>query len=334
MKSILITGGLGYIGSHIITQCNQNNFYPVVIDNFYNTSSRVINALNKLNIKFKLYKGSFSDNLLLDKIFNENSIYDVIHLAALKDIGESFKKPNFYLNINFHDSVKFINYLLNKNIKNFIFSSSACLYQTDLCKNPIEENSPVNPNNPYGISKLLFENYLKKNRNMFADVNIKILRYFNPIGAHPSGYLGEFNWKNASNIIPQIIKSYLSNSKIKFNVYGSDYPTSDGSAIRDYVDVNDIAEAHLKCLSINAINNFNVINLGSGVGTSVFELLSFFNLYTKHPILYNLVSRRKGDIESIYADDKYALESINWKSKTNIKDSVKSILKFIKTNEI
>jgi UDP-glucose 4-epimerase len=328
MKYILISGGLGYIGLHVTSLCNENGYYPIIIDNYSNSSSLSLIRLKKLNIKFKFFRGCFSDKSLLQKIFNIYNINEVIHLAAFKSINESFDKPNLYLINNYHKSVIFFNFLKTKKINNFIFSSTACLYDSTK-KSPFNEFSPIKPNNPYGKSKLYFEEFLLSESKVLKNINIHILRYFNPIGSHPSGLIGEFNWNNASNIIPNLIKASKS-INTKFQIYGADYQTKDKTAIRDYVDIMDIATAHILSIKESLIG-IRIINLGSGKGISVLELVKSFNKYSNSNIEYEFNKRRKGDAEAIFADISLALNTLDWYPKYSIKQSIENINKFLHT---
>ena len=331
MANILTTGGSGFIGSHTCLVLLNAGFNVVIIDSFLNSSEDVINKLSKLsNIKnlkgshrLKVYKGDIRDFSTLELIFKEaedenNPINSVIHFAALKAVGESNEIPLHYWDVNVTGTLNILKVMERFNCNNFVFSSSAAVYGGG--NNNPNEDSITNPANPYGETKLAVENILKSlylsSPNKWK---IAVLRYFNPIGAHESGLLGENPKIEASNIFPHICRVALGKKKF-LNIYGNDWPTYDGTGVRDYIHVMDLADGHVEAMRYLICNEPQIINLnlGTGIGTSVLELINAFEQANSIKIPYKVSPRRKGDVASLVANNKLAKTKLNWHPKRDL----------------
>lgn len=328
---ILVTGGTGYIGSHTVVELLNNNYEVIVIDNLSNSKEDVVDKIKEItNKEFKFYKGDLGDYELVDKIFTENKIDAVIHFAGYKAVGESVKKPLKYYSNNLGITLNLCNVMNKHNVKKIIFSSSATVYGKPK-ELPIKENAYVgNTTNPYGETKLMIERILKDIYVSDNSWNIAILRYFNPIGAHKSGLIGENPNDIPNNLMPYIVK--VANKELDhLNVFGNDYDTIDGTGVRDYIHVVDLALGHIKALEWTFKNNgFDYFNLGTGQGTSVLELVDAFTKYNNVKVPYIITSRREGDIDSCYASVDKAYQILGFKSKYNIKDMVIDSYNFVK----
>ena len=338
MKSILITGGCGFIGSHTCVSLLKNNFRLIIIDSNVNSSSIVLKKIiqigefDKLNFENKIdfIKGDIRNKNVLEMIFsnaikNKKPIEAVIHFAGLKAVSESVLKPLIYWENNVMGSIILFSVMDKFNCKNLVFSSSATVYKSYNQKKFLHENIDLIPSNPYGNTKFVIEKMLN---DIFLSSNkswkIINLRYFNPIGAHPSGLIGEDPSDSPNNLFPLICK--VANRDIKFlNIFGKDWPTPDGTCIRDYIHVMDLAEAHVKALIFLFKNKAQILNLNIGTrkGTSVLQLVKTFNLVNKCNINYKFVDRRKGDVPFLVADNRLAISLIGWNPRRNIEDMCK-----------
>ena len=325
---ILVTGGAGYIGSHICVELLESGHQVLVLDNLSNSKlnnlekvSQIVNI--QLNDKtkesdFSFIKGDVRDKKLLVKLFSSNKIDGVIHLAGFKAVGESVEKPIKYYNNNVVGSIVLIEVMKSFNCKTFIFSSSATVYG-DPHAVPIQEGFSISATNPYGQSKLIIENLL---RDIFiADDNwhIAVLRYFNPVGAHKSGLIGDNPNDIPNNLMPYISQVAIGKLKV-LNIFGDDYDTHDGTGVRDYIHVVDLAKGHIKALS--AVRNSSQIltlNLGTGIGYSVLDLVKTFEQISSKKIPYRVQARRAGDIAKCYADPSLAKDKIDWEAKLDLK---------------
>ena len=315
---ILLTGGTGFIGSHTSVALIENGYEIVVIDNLSNSNQIILDRVERItNIRPKFYKGDVRDEILLNKIFSENKIDAVIHFAGLKSVKESVNNPDSYHDNNVGGSSILLRCMNEAGISRFIFSSSATVYgEPDYL--PIDEEHKRSAINPYGKTKLDIEDILislaKKNPNW----SIGILRYFNPIGAHDSGLIGEDPRGLPDNLMPFITNVALGNID-ELKIYGNDYPTHDGTGIRDYIHVMDLAEGHLEALRHNKKSSgVHFFNLGTGKGTSVLDLIKAFEEVNKVKIPYSYEKRRSGDVFSSFADVSKAKKILNWKTKKNI----------------
>jgi UDP-glucose 4-epimerase len=315
---ILVTGGAGYIGSHTCIELIKAGHDIVVVDNLSNSSIESIRRVEKLtdrNISF--YKIDIRDKAPLTQVFDQHSIDGVVHFAGLKAVGESTKKPIKYYSANLAGTCILVEVMNEFNCNNLVFSSSATVYG-DPISVPIKEDFPLSATNPYGRSKLMIEEMLQDIFTANNSWHIAILRYFNPVGAHESGLIGEDPNGTPNNLMPFI--SQVAVGKIKtLSIFGGDYKTIDGTGVRDYIHVVDLARGHVKAIEeMSGKPQILKVNLGTGNGYSVLELVEAFNKVTGKEIPYRIVERRLGDIATCYADSTYAFEKLNWKAEFNL----------------
>ena len=331
---ILVTGGCGYIGSHTCVELLNNSYDVVIVDNLCNSKESVISKIENItNKKVKFYRGDICDRELLNKIFSENKIDAVIHFAGLKAVGESVEKPLLYYRNNIDSTLSLCEVMNKFNCKKIIFSSSATVYGNPV-KLPITEDMPVgNTTNPYGTSKLYIEGILKDLYVSDNEWSIIILRYFNPIGAHESGLLGEDPNGIPNNLMPYIVKVATGELEC-LSVFGNDYDTIDGTGVRDYIHVVDLACGHVKALKkVLNVTGVNIYNLGTGNGYSVLEMINTFMDINKVDVKYKIVGRRSGDIASCYADPTKAYQELGWKAKFDLSDMVMSAYNYAVNNK-
>lgn len=326
---ILVTGGTGYIGSHTAVELLNSGYEIVIIDNFSNSKSDVLDKIKLITNKdFKFYEGDVCNKDLLRKIFNENKIDAVIHFAGYKAVGESVKKPIMYYRNNIDSTLSLIEVMNEFNCKKIVFSSSATVYgnPTNL---PIKEDFPLSTTNPYGSTKLMIENILRDLYISDNDWSIALLRYFNPIGAHISGLIGENPKGIPNNLMPYIVK--VANKELdKLSIFGNDYDTKDGTGVRDYIHVVDLAKGHIKAIEkIFKDKGIDAYNLGTGIGYSVLDLVTTFEKVNNIKVPYKITDRRPGDIASCYADSSYALEKLNWKAEKGIEEMCRDSYNFV-----
>ena len=319
-KKILVTGGLGYIGSHTIVELIKNGYDPIIIDNLNNSYIQTIDKIKHITgEQVLLYMDDIKDTKLLDFFFRANKIDSVIHFAAYKSVSESNLSPLEYYDNNVNGTISLLKSMKSNNVKNIIFSSSCTVYGSP-DSYPVDEMCEIKKaESVYGKTKQMCEDILISQK----DINYVILRYFNPIGAYPTSELYENPKLNLNNIVPAIIKSIKTGEK--FKIYGNDYNTKDGTAIRDYININDLAIAHVKSLDIKENKIFNI---GSGSGYTVLEIVNCFKKYGID-INYEICERRDGDVEAIYADITKAKNELNWEPLYTLDDSIKSIIKLI-----
>ena len=321
MKTILVTGGAGYIGSHTVLEILDSGYEVIVVDDYSNSNPVVIQKLEQISgKKIKIYANDLKSDI--DFIFRNHNIDGVIHFAAYKAVGESVQDPIKYYDNNINSLLNVLVCCKRYNVNNFVFSSSCSLYG-NVEKLPVnEETNLSDPESPYAYTKLVGERIISD----FCKVtNLKAvaLRYFNPVGAHYSGLIGELTINKPSNIIPVICNSV---SGDELTVFGSDYSTDDGTCVRDYVHVSDIANAHLKALQWMSQSDckFEVFNLGSETGVSVLQLISAFEKHNLVKVRWKFGPRRPGDVVSIYSDSTKAKKILNWKPTRTTEDMVKS----------
>ena len=325
---ILVTGGCGYIGSHTVVELLDDNRDVVIVDNFSNSSPNVLDSIKEITDKdFRFYKIDITNENDLEVVFKENKINSVIHFAALKAVGESVEKPLEYYYNNLNSTLVLLKLMKKYNAKNFVFSSSATVYGSPKTL-PINEDFPLSTTNPYGASKLIIENILKDICKADSSFNVAILRYFNPVGAHKSGLIGENPNGIPNNLMPYITK--VSIGELPFlNVYGNDYDTNDGTGVRDYIHVLDLANGHLKALDkIHTSPGLVIYNLGTGNGYSVLDLVNTYSKVNNVDIPYKIVERRAGDIAKCFADPTKANKELNWSCKYNLEDMCKDSYTF------
>lgn len=316
--NILITGGLGYIGSHTVIECISNNHNVIIVDNLYNSSIEVLHRLNQfLNKDIKFYRTDMQNIVDFEKVFIENKIDAVIHFAGYKAVGESVKKPLKYYDNNIGITINLLKLMEQYDVKKIIFSSSATVYKESEIL-PLTENMPLGVTNPYGRSKLIIEDILQDIAHADNEFKVVILRYFNPIGAHPCGMFGEENNGIPNNLMPYIVK--VAKGELEYlRVFGNDYNTKDGTGVRDYIHVVDLAAAHIKAIkAFDFESNVNIYNIGTGKGYSVLEIVNNFEKATSIKIPYKIVEKRSGDIGEYYADSQKAKKELNFETKYGI----------------
>ncbi len=326
MKTILVTGGAGYIGSHTCVELLNADYDVVVVDNLSNSKMIAVERIEKIaGKKLKFYLGDIRDKDILRKIFTENEIDAVINFAGLKAVGESVRMPVEYYDCNIGGLISLVEVMREFNCKNLVFSSSATVYGNPHTV-PIKEDFPLSTTNPYGSTKLFIEYILKDLYKSDNSWNIAILRYFNPIGAHPSGLIGEDPNGIPNNLCPYITKVAV--GKLPYlNVFGGDYPTHDGTGVRDYIHVCDLAEGHVLALNKLFTNSgLMIVNLGTGTGYSVLDMVKAFSKALGREIPYKIVDRRPGDIPTCYASPAYAKELIGFEAKRNLDDMCRDAL--------
>jgi len=330
--SILVTGGAGYIGSHTAVELLEAGEEIVIVDNFVNSNPKVLDKIKEITKKdFKFYEVDILDRENLEKVFKENDIEVVIHFAGLKAVGESVQKPIEYYHNNITGTLVLLDLMRKYNCKKIVFSSSATVYGAPKTV-PIKEDFPLSTTNPYGSTKLMIEQILKDVCVADKDFSAIILRYFNPIGAHKSGLIGDSPNGIPNNLMPYITKVAVGELD-HLNVFGNDYPTKDGTGVRDYIHVVDLSIGHVKALK-KARNSKGAIpyNLGTGNGYSVLEIVKAFEKANNIEVKYEIAPRRAGDIAECYADPTKAKEELNWVAEKNLDDMCKDSWNYIKNN--
>ena len=328
--AILVTGGAGYIGSHTCVELLEQNEDIIIVDNLINSSEETINKIKEItNKNFRFYKINLLDSVNLEKIFKENNITEVIHFAGLKAVGESVQKPIEYYSNNVTGTLELLKLMIKYNCKKIIFSSSATVYGNPQTV-PIKEDFPLSTTNPYGTTKLMIEKILQDLYISDNNFSIVLLRYFNPIGAHESGKIGEKPNGIPNNLMPYIVKVALGEYEM-LNIYGNDYNTPDGTGVRDYIHVVDLAKGHIKALEkARKEKGVNIYNLGTGKGYSVLDIVKTFEKVNNVKIKYKIVARRPGDVAVCYADPTKAKEELNWVAQKNLQDMCKDSWNFAK----
>jgi len=333
---ILVTGGLGYIGSHVSVLLLEKGYEVIIVDNLDNSSISVLEGIKKITNLSPVYeKLDVRDHDQMELLFSKHNDLDgVIHFAAYKSVSESVKNPLKYYDNNVLGFINLYNLIKERKIP-LIFSSSATIYG-DADSVPIKENAPIKEAfSPYGKTKQICEEIIRDTTKYNSSIKSVILRYFNPIGAHPSGLIGELPNGEPQNLIPFITQTLIG-KRNKLMVFGNDYSTEDGTCIRDYIDVMDLAEAHIRSLEfiLDSKNdkNFEVINIGTGKGHSVLQIIEVFEKVTKKKLNYDIISRRQGDVPVSYADCSKAKEVLGWESKLTIEDSISSSWNWEKNN--
>ncbi len=317
-NKILVTGGAGYIGAHTIIELVNAGYEPVLVDDFSKSDDTLLQGIEKiLGAKPKFYQGNCTHSQFLNQVFDaEKDICGVIHFAAYKSVGESVQHPTLYYRNNIDSLLTLLDVMKNKSVKNLIFSSSCTVYgQPDVI--PVKEESPFKrAESPYGATKQMCERILEDSFSL--GFRVVSLRYFNPIGAHPSGLLGELPIGTPNNLVPFITQTAIGKRE-KLTVFGNDYDTYDGSCVRDFIHVVDLANAHVKALEFlgqkESTTFYDVFNLGTGKGVSVLELIQEFELATGVKLNYTIGTRRPGDVEKTYADPTKAFNELHWRPK-------------------
>ena len=329
---ILLTGGAGYIGSHTLVELLNQNHEITVIDNLSNSKIESIKRVKTITGKELIFNKIDLCNIIeLEKVFSSNQFEAVIHFAGLKAVGESVQKPLLYYYNNITGTINLCQMMIKYDVKNIVFSSSATVYGNPTSV-PITEDFPIKPANPYGNTKYIIETILKDIQIANPDWNVIILRYFNPVGAHESGLIGEDPNGIPNNLMPYI--SQVAVGRLPYlKVYGNDYPTKDGTGIRDYIHVVDLAQGHLKALDKLLTNpGYCVYNLGTGQGYSVLDVITTFEKWSQRKIPYKIVGRRPGDIAECYADPSKANRELAWKAERNLDDMCRDTWNWQKKN--
>ena len=331
--AVLVTGGAGYIGSHTCVELLDAGYEVVVLDNLSNSSEKSLDRVRELTGKeLKFYKGDILDRDILNKIFDENKIDSCIHFAGLKAVGESVQKPWEYYNNNITGTLTLVDVMRNRGCKNIIFSSSSTVYGTPE-KVPVTEQTPKGTcTNPYGWTKSMLEQILSDIQKADPEWNVVLLRYFNPIGAHKSGTIGENPNGIPNNLMPYITQVAVGKLE-KLHVFGNDYDTPDGTGVRDYIHVVDLAKGHVCALKkVAPGSGLSVYNLGTGTGYSVLDIVKNFEAATGKSIPYVIDPRRPGDIATCYSSAEKAKEELGWEAQYGIKEMCEDAWRWQSTN--
>ena len=322
--NILVTGGLGYIGSHTVVELINHGYNVIIVDNLSNSDKKVLTRIEKITGKLPIfYPVDINDRESLSLVFSAHKIHAVMHFAAFKAVGESVLKPLSYYRNNVAGSMLLFEVMKEHNVRKIVFSSSATVYGSPDYV-PVKEDAIIRPVSPYGWSKVMIEQVLKDIYVANNSWNIAILRYFNPVGAHKSGLIGENPNGIPNNLMPYITQVAVGKLD-KLQVFGDDYPTPDGTGVRDYIHVVDLALGHIKALESFTKNpsNLSIINLGTGVGYSVLDVIKAFEKASDKKIPYKVVARRDGDVPEYYADPTLAHEQLNWQTQFDLLDMCK-----------
>ena len=316
--SVLVTGGAGYIGSHTCVELIQAGHSVVILDNLSNSHPEVLNRIERItNVRPAFVHGDVRNRLLLDEVFSTNNIGAVIHFAGFKAVGESVEKPLEYYDNNVRSTLDLLAAMKQARVRTLVFSSSATVYG-DPHSVPIKEDFPLSATNPYGRSKLIIEEIMADLFRADPEWNLARLRYFNPVGAHPSGLIGEDPNGIPNNLMPYIAQVAVGRRE-KLSVFGDDYPTRDGTGVRDYIHVVDLAKGHLAALAyLKHSGGLLTVNLGTGQGCSVLEMVQAFEKASSKPVPYQISPRRQGDVAQCFADPGLAADLLNWHAEYGI----------------
>jgi UDP-glucose 4-epimerase len=318
-SSLLITGGLGYIGSHTVVELIEHGHEIVILDNLSNSNESILYGIQKITGKTpKLYVGDIRDREILQTVFKSHAINSVMHFAGLKAVGESEEKPLLYFDNNVTGSITLFEEMMKAKVKRVIFSSSATVYG-EASSVKYHEDMPLNPTNVYGKTKYMVEEILREIKRVSPLLGVAILRYFNPVGAHPSGFIGENPNGTPNNLMPYIADVALG-LKEKIFIFGGNYETPDGTCLRDYIHVKDLALGHIAALNkLNTHTDIITVNLGTGKPYSVLDMVQAFEKASGQKIPYEITVRRQGDLEKYYADPTLAERLLQWKTIFDIK---------------
>lgn len=330
--SILITGGAGYIGSHTCVELLKNAYDIVVVDNYSNSHPESLLRVQKITGKrFPFYELDVTDEKLLGEIFQQHDIDCVIHFAGLKAVGESVQKPIEYYDNNINCTLALCKVMKNYNVKKFVFSSSATVYRADNPM-PLTEKMALGCTNPYGWTKFMCEQILRDIAVASDGWSIALLRYFNPIGAHESGEIGEDPNGIPNNLLPYIAQTAIGKQKI-LSIYGDDYDTIDGTGLRDYIHVVDLAQGHVAAVDyLTKHQGVEAFNLGTGTGTSVLQMVEAFERVNHVKVPYQIVGRRQGDLAVCYADSSKAAELLHWRAEKSLDEMCADLWHWQKKN--
>ena len=330
--AVLVTGGAGYIGSHTCVELLNAGEEIIILDNFYNSKPEALNRIRQITGKdFLFYEADLLDKAAIERIFSENSIDSVIHFAGLKAVGESVQKPILYYHNNITGTLNLCDVMQSHNVKKIVFSSSATVYGSPKSV-PIDETFPLSTTNPYGSTKLMIEQILRDIYIADNEWSIALLRYFNPIGAHPSGLIGEDPNGIPNNLVPYIAQVAVGKLEC-LGVFGNDYPTHDGTGVRDYIHVVDLALGHLKALDkVRRDKGVDAYNPGTGKGYSVLDVVKAYEKACGKPVKFQIKPRRPGDIAECYANPKKAKEILGWEATRGIDEMCRDSWNFTLKN--
>ena len=334
-KRILITGGTGYIGSHTAVELIHQGYEVVIVDDLSNSEYRTIESIEKITgTKPGFYQFDLRNSPSLEKLFKDNKFDGIIHFAAKKAVGESVEKPLLYYDVNLNSMLNLLKLMELYKVSNLVFSSSCTVYGQP-SRLPVTEDTPfASAESPYGHTKQIGEDILNHTTRTNGSLQALSLRYFNPVGAHPSALIGELPVGTPANLVPFITQT-VAGLRSKLKVYGNDYNTTDGTAVRDYIHVVDLAKAHVRAiermLNHEQKKSYEYFNIGTGKGSSVLEVIQTFEKINHTKVPYEIVDRRAGDIVKIYADTTRANNELNWKAQLNLDDMMKSAWKWQKT---
>lgn len=330
---VLVTGGAGYIGSHTVLELINNGYEVVIVDNFSNSKPVVLDRLREISGKeIKFYEVDLCDKEKLRIVFEEQEIDAVIHFAGYKAVGESVAKPLMYYRNNIDSTLSLLEVMSEYGVKKIVFSSSATVYGNPEVL-PLNEGCRLSTTNPYGTTKLYIEGILKDLYVSDNEWSIAVLRYFNPVGAHESGLIGEDPNGIPNNLMPYIVKVAIGELPY-LNIFGDDYDTKDGTGVRDYIHITDLANGHIKAIDYVLKNKgIDYYNLGTGNGYSVLEMVNTFKEVNGVDVPYKIVDRRDGDIAECYADTKYAYEKLGFKAQYGLSEMVESAYNYVKKNK-
>lgn len=316
--NVLVTGGMGYIGSHTCLQMIAAGMTPVIVDNLYNSKRSVLERIEKVSGQTPTFiEGDIRDKALMKQVLVEHNIDAVIHFAGLKAVGESVEKPLEYYDNNVNGTLVLVDAMREAGVKTLVFSSSATVYG-DPASVPITEDFPTSATNPYGRSKLMVEECLTDFQNANPDWSITLLRYFNPVGSHPSGELGEDPQGIPNNLMPFVSQVAVGRREF-LSVFGDDYPTKDGTGVRDYIHVMDLSDGHVAALEkVGKTSGLHIYNLGTGNGYSVLEMVHAFEKASGKPVPYQIAPRRAGDIAECWADPSKAQGELGWSATRSL----------------
>ena len=330
--AILVTGGAGFIGSHTCVELLENGYEVVIVDNFINSKPEALNRIEQITGKdFKFYEADLLDKAAVETIFKENKIDAVIHFAGLKAVGESVAQPIRYYHNNITGTLILCQVMQEAGVKKIVFSSSATVYGSPKTV-PIREDFPLHTTNPYGSTKLMIENILQDIFVADNEWSVALLRYFNPIGAHKSGLIGEDPNGIPNNLMPYIAQVAAGKLEV-LSVFGDDYDTKDGTGVRDYIHVVGLAQGHIKAVEkVLGGSGVDAYNLGTGIGYSVLDMVHAFETANNVKVNYKIAPRRPGDIAVCFADPKKAKELLGWQAQFGIEDMCRDSWNFVKQN--
>ena len=326
MKNILVTGGAGYIGSHTVVELISHGYNPIIVDDFRNSNPSILEGIEKISEqKQVLYEIDICNIEALKAVFQENKIAGIIHFAAYKAVGESVAFPLKYYTNNLVSLTNILQCMLDFSVNQLVFSSSCTVYgEPDGIKEVSESSQKAKPSSPYGNSKLISENIIEDTFVANPHLKTVCLRYFNPVGAHTSGKIGELPNGKPNNLLPFVTQTAIGKHE-KLMVFGKDYPTPDGTCIRDYIHVVDLAKAHVKAISFleNQYKGLNeAINIGTGKGTSVLEIIEKFEEISNQKLNWEFGERRAGDVVEIFANVRKSMELLNWRAELTVDDAI------------